>query len=217
MRPKLADRERIEAALRARLGPEALPADSGMSQAVSATSWKVVTGVTAGVFAIGAAAFWTLSPIPRAPEVQARTAASNAETVPMENRVSNPLLDMPPIAAPVTEPVEPAPVVASKAPAAARDRLAREVALMSQATVALRAGRVATALRVLGEHQQKFPNGALSEERRAAKAQALCLLGRVSDGRAELARLTPRSPAAAHAERVCETAASAHASDQGTR
>jgi hypothetical protein len=62
-------------------------------------------------------------------------------------------------------------------------------------------------VKVLDEHQRRFPSGALSEERRAAKAQALCLLGRVDEGRAELARLAPRSPAAATAQQVCDGAA----------
>jgi hypothetical protein len=88
----------------------------------------------------------------------------------------------------------------------ARDRLAEEVALLSRATKALRAGRAAEALRALDEHQSKFPRGALSEERRAAKAEALCSLGRVREGRAELGRLAPQSPAAARAKQVCDSA-----------
>jgi hypothetical protein len=77
---------------------------------------------------------------------------------------------------------------------------------LSRATSALRAGRPAAALRTLAEHQRRFPAGALVEERSAAKAQALCLLGRVEEGRAELARLTPQSPAAATAQQVCDGA-----------
>jgi hypothetical protein len=86
-----------------------------------------------------------------------------------------------------------------------RDRLAEEVALLSRATKALRAGRAGEALRALDEHQSRFPRGALSEERRAAKAEALCSLGRVSEGRAELGRLAPQSPAAARAKQVCDS------------
>jgi hypothetical protein len=58
-------------------------------------------------------------------------------------------------------------------------------------------------LRALEVHQRRFPAGALTEERRAAKAQALCLLGRVDEGKAELRKLDARSPAAARGQQVC--------------
>jgi hypothetical protein len=103
----------------------------------------------------------------------------------------------------------------SEAPALhARDRLAEEVALLSRATTALRAGRAAEALKTLDEHQSRFPRGALSEERRAAKAQALCSLGRMSEGRAELARLAPQSPAAARAKQVCDSSSGSGATSR---
>jgi hypothetical protein len=70
----------------------------------------------------------------------------------------------------------------------------------------LNAGRAAEALKLLDEHQRKFPGGLLTEERRAARAQALCSLGRTSEAKSELARLAPRSPAAARAEEVCSRA-----------
>jgi hypothetical protein len=79
------------------------------------------------------------------------------------------------------------------------------VVLLSRATTALRAGRAVEALKALDEHQSRFPRGALGEERRAAKAQALCSLGRMSEGRAELARLAPESPALARAKQVCDS------------
>jgi hypothetical protein len=211
LRPKPADRERVEAALRARLGPEALPYANGISHVVSATAWKVVTGVAIGVCVVGV---WTLRDLPRTPDVQARNRSPVAEA-PSAISPSHAPAELPLRAAPLTAPNESAPaaVTSSKAAPGARDRLAREVALLSQATLELRASRAAAALKILGEHQRKFPNGALSEERRAAKAQALCMLGRVSEGRAELARLTPHSPAAAHAEEVCETGRSVHRLD----
>jgi hypothetical protein len=61
-------------------------------------------------------------------------------------------------------------------------------------------------LNALDEHQRKFPNGVLNVERRAVKAQALCSLKRVSEGRAVLARLEPHSPAAARAKQLCDAA-----------
>lgn len=93
-------------------------------------------------------------------------------------------------------------------PPAAReqDELAREVALLSRAIKELRNGNAAQALRTLERHRRRFPNGALSEERRSAMAQALCALGRVSEGRVEQAKLGPQTPAALRAKQVCDAA-----------
>jgi hypothetical protein len=87
-----------------------------------------------------------------------------------------------------------------------RDELAREVALLARATKALRAGNAARALNALDAHRRNFPLGALVEERRAATAQALCMLGHVREGRAEQAQLPPSSPAASRAKEVCDAA-----------
>ncbi len=85
---------------------------------------------------------------------------------------------------------------------------------MSRATTALSAGRYADALKALDEHQREFPNGVLSQERRAAKVQALCSLGRVIEGRAQLAHLSAQSPVANRAKQVCDSAAAAKANAQ---
>jgi hypothetical protein len=47
----------------------------------------------------------------------------------------------------------------------------------------------------------------LEEERRSATAQALCMLGRVAEGRAEQRHLAPQSPAASRAKQACDAAA----------
>jgi hypothetical protein len=101
------------------------------------------------------------------------------------------------------------PSVVAPTPSVPRDSLAQEVLLLSRATSALRAGHAGEALKALGEYQRKFPSGALTEERRAAKAQALCISKRVSEGRTELAHLAPGSPAAARARQVCDSIAAA--------
>jgi hypothetical protein len=102
----------------------------------------------------------------------------------------------PPAAAAPIVPVEPATKRAS-------DRLSEEVTLLSRATSALRAGRASDALKTLNEHQSKFPKGLLSEERRAARAQALCALGRRPEAEREIAKLSPTSPQAARAKQAC--------------
>jgi len=203
------DRERIEAALRARLGDAALPADAGVTQVASTASWPALTGAAIGVCVLAGVAFYALRPTPSAPKPDARPAAHQpaAQVMPADPP-ANATAAVPDSAATVQSVVP-----ASTPPAAlsprARDALAREVALLSRATSALRAGRPAAALKALADHQRRFPTGILVEERRAARAQALCLLGRAGEGRAEIARLTPQSPAAATAQQICDGAVSA--------
>lgn len=208
LRASTADRERIEAALRARLGPSALPTDAGATQVASPVSWSALAGVAIGVCVLAGVAFVALRSTPSAPPRQPPSAVQRPASQPA---LAAPAPEVP---AAVPEPVAPAHTVVAPAasPAAAaprvRDSLAREVALLSRATSELRAGHAAAALKVLDEHRRRFPSGALSEERQAAKAQALCVLGRVSEGRVELAQLTPGSPAAASAQRICAGAVS---------
>jgi hypothetical protein len=201
LRATSADRERIEAQLRTRLGTDALPHDSGVAHTSSSASWQSVAGVASGICVLGAVAFFALRPASRAAVPQVRDSA-----VPEAQSAA---YDPPPTAADVPARVAPAPegVPAPETPTGTtprvRDRLAREVALLSRATSELRAGHAAAALKTLAEHQRSFPNGTLREERRAAEAQALCALGRVREGRAELAQLAAGSPAAARTQQVC--------------
>jgi len=98
-----------------------------------------------------------------------------------------------------------------KAHAPRSDRLAEEVELLSRAETDLHAGRFAAALGVLDEHGRKFARGTLAPERRAARIQALCRLGRTAEADVELARLSPGSLHEARAREACgakgETAA----------
>jgi predicted Zn-dependent protease len=82
--------------------------------------------------------------------------------------------------------------------------LAEEVAILARAAADLRGGRAQDALSALNEHQRKFPKGVLTQERRAARAQALCAVGRFSEARAELARLPKASPQAIRAATFCD-------------
>jgi hypothetical protein len=198
-RPSAADREHVEAALRARLGPDALPLDTAVTQASSAASWPIVAGVAIGIVALGGAGFLALrsteKPQPRSSAAAPPAAAHAPSTLPDS---------VPPTEAAAPAPVRvPSPKVATGAAPESRDRLAREVALLSRATSALRAGHAEAALKVLAQHERHFPSGTLREERHAATAQALCLLGRVNEARGELAQLTPGSPAAASAQQAC--------------
>jgi hypothetical protein len=222
LRPTGGDRDRIEAALRAQLGPAALPPQGSIAPppVVATASWKAVLGTVLGVGAIGGALYLAFSPDRREapPAVLTPPPTVSAVALPPSLPSARPS-EAPPLAAlEVASPavVAPPATASSESPAFhARDRLAEEVALLSHATKALRGGHAAEALKALDEHQSKFPRGVLTEERRAARAEALCSLGRTNEGRAELGRLAPQSPAAARAKQVCDRSSGA-ASPPGT-
>jgi hypothetical protein len=86
------------------------------------------------------------------------------------------------------------------------DSLPEEVRLLSKAEEQLNSGHADEALRTLGEHERRFPGGALAEERMAARIQSLCALGRRAEANADLAKLArayPRSPQLDRARRRC--------------
>jgi hypothetical protein len=209
-RPADADRARIEAALEARLGPGALPKDAPPAPAAgnlpAAAGWHSVARLAIGVGLLGGAGFLVLRPggnHPAPPPDHPFPAALTSAIAPA------PLAIEPAQPPQEAAPAEPANTASGEPPASklprSRDSLAQEVLLLSKAASDLRAGRPAEALKALDEHQRRFPHGTLGVERRAAKAQALCALKRVSEGRAELVHLAPGSPAAAHAKQVCDS------------
>jgi len=203
--PPAGARERVEALLAARLAaPVPSPASSLRPRSVKRW-WPAAIAVG---LAGGAAVLMLRAKPSDAPQPVTAPPAPPALSSPAA--VLAPVL---PASAPAVveqAPAVDAPVEARSAPRA-RDRLAEEVALLSRATVALRAGRAAEALGLLDEHRRSFAKGLLSVERTALRAQALCSLARVSEGRAELAQLAPQSPAAGRAAQVCDNATSAAA------
>lgn len=205
LKPSAADRERVARALHSRIGSSATASNGGSTVAAShglrAKLFAVVgTGAVVGAALIA----WSVS-------------TRRAEVTPPA--VAVPLV-VP--AAPVVVPnIEPAPVVSATPPTPvealpvepravatrrASGRLAEEVAILSRAEKELHAGRPSSALAVLEEHRQKFPNGELAQERIAARVHALCALGRVADAEAALARLrrvSPGSPQEGRAREAC--------------
>jgi hypothetical protein len=92
----------------------------------------------------------------------------------------------------------------------AQDALSRELALISQAQRAVRAGQSERALQLLQRHAAQFPAGALLQERFATQALALCALGRVAEGQraiGELARISASSPLLGSVRHRCAAAA----------
>ena len=207
LRPTDADRERVFQALQPRLGGNLDPGGvAGLSTAPPAAG-VTIAKLTAAIVALsvaGAGVFIMLRT--NAPP------ASPAATAPVasEANLQRPV-DQVPESAPFAV-AQAQPSDEKRAPAAPRpaDNLAEEVALLSQASADLHAGRPAAALTVLDEHRRKFPHGALVQERTSARVQALCALGWMNDAQAELARLarmSPNSPHLARARKACGSGA----------
>lgn len=207
LRPSSRDRARVATALAARLGTAALlvPHAAGAAPKPLVAWAKLHTamaGVGAGVAAIGAT-YWLTQTPPTPTEAPVKPPAVAAVAVP---HVAPPASSVESSDVTPASQLAPEPPVTSPRKTVAVDQLAEEVAILSKATSALRAGNPAEGLRVLEEHQRKFPKGRLAEERRAARIQALCALGKLSAAEAELARLaqsSPRSPHLARAQRAC--------------
>jgi len=77
-----------------------------------------------------------------------------------------------------------------------------EVELIQRAQQALEAGDATAALVLLSEHARRFPNGALSEERDAARVLALCGAGQQDDAEQMGAAFLGRYPSSPLASRV---------------
>jgi len=219
-RPQPSDRERVLQSLTQALGESAsvgtahrtqLPASSAVGQS-AVRSWVLgglgALAVSAGV--VVATHPWTrattassqastpvASAIPASePAFSAGIPSLNAEDLPPQHQVDG---------LPRSQRPGPQPPVA-RAPFSARavptDSLPEEVSLLSKAEQQLTAGRADEALRTLGEHERRFPSGALAEERLAARVQSLCALGRVGEARTELAKLGRTYPGSAHFDRA---------------
>ena len=206
LQPTAADRERLAAAMAARLGPHAFPPPVPMKAPGHTLAWRVLGGTALGGCVVAGAVLVATPAGPSAPPQAPVSPAPHAT-------ISEALPPSAPNDAP-TQRVEPRAPRADDVPARTNpsnvsaprpDALTREVALLSRAVTALNAGRPAEALTTLNEHQRQFPKGALGADRQAAKAQALCSLGRVTEGRAQLAHLSPQSPAANRARQVCDS------------
>jgi len=86
--------------------------------------------------------------------------------------------------------------------------LQAELTLLRAARAALAKNDATTALRLLGDHADQFPDGLLAEERMVLRAQALCEHGdRVEAHRAvqQLLRAYPQSPNAATLAASCQS------------
>lgn len=89
------------------------------------------------------------------------------------------------------------------APSNVRDSSVREeIDLLREAEERFHGGAPADALALLERHAQRFPRGALAEERRASRILVLCQLGRTAAARAEAEAFVVESPNSPFVERV---------------
>jgi hypothetical protein len=203
LRPSSADRARILEALHARIAAPSGPGAAGPSMphaAASGFGWPSIALVAIGLGVGGGLVFQALG-------------GEGADAPVVAAVVSTPAAPAPAPLPPAAPPTAAEPVVAP-APAAPEarsvtrrpsDRLAEEVEILSRAEKELHAGRFSGALRVLDEHAAKFPRGAMTQERVAARIHALCGAGRTVEANAELARLSPGSLHEGRAREACAT------------
>jgi type IV secretory pathway VirB10-like protein len=204
--PTDADRDRLLGALRAQLGDSALPPDVGSvatAAAVGRSIWPLVSAVVVGIGIIGGALFFALRSGAERDNPPVTNVAQTSATTQVSDPVAPPSAQLPTSPA-ATPPATDPPTPTATATHRPQDRLAAEVAILSRATRDLRAGHPAEALKALDEYRRKFPKGLLSEEQRAARAQALCALGRFDEANEKLAGLAPQSPLAVQAKQFCD-------------
>ena len=198
--PSADDRQRVYEALLPKLRGSLLGA--GSSGAWSATRGTLVkaSALLVGLGIAGGALHWVSRPEPEGP----KTSVAIPDQAPPPSPPA-PVNDVLERATPEPPRAEVAQKRATRRVRAADD-LAQEVAILSQASSELHAGRPGDALKALEEHQRLYPAGALAEERTAARIRALCALGRVDEARSDLTRLsqsTPDSPHLARARKAC--------------
>ena len=212
-RPTAMDRERVTAALRAQLGLAVLPLDTPPpAPRLMSTGAQRWLATAFGVCLFGSGLLLARQPsapvraavqIPNKPVDSAHPATV---TVAPSEPAAVSVAALPPQRK--TASIVPHPVRSKAMAPAAQDTLGEEVLLLSSATSQLSSGQASGALIELEEHQRRFPRGTLKDERNAAKARALCVLHRFSEGRATLALLGAGSPFAARAKEECDSASS---------
>jgi hypothetical protein len=222
-RPDAADRARVLRALEGTLGEGALRGEPGggkpgrdsTAARHSLRAAKVWSGLAALAVASGVLVSlrsWTgdarrdvarpsTSSSPAVPSEPASSIAPSSPASPSEDlAVHEPARAGRPSSAPRSS-VRPATSRATS------DSLKEEVRLLSRAERQLGDGLGEDALATLDEHEQRFPRGALTEERMVARVEALCMLARMPEAKAEMGRLVRAYPTSLHlngaARRFC--------------
>lgn len=204
-KPTEADRQRVLSALMPQLGASLAPAAAATAQGFGKGAFAKLSLAVVGIGVVGGG---LLLVQPTETPTESPSVQPTVLTAPAPTEVRDvPETPAPP---PTTEAVVEAPESTVTRAQRSADRLAEEVEILSRAGTALRSGRPSAALKALDEHQRRFPSGVLSQERSAARVQALCALGRTDDGLRELKRLeraAPGSPHVVRAQKACAVGA----------
>jgi hypothetical protein len=227
-RPTDADSERVLRAIQARLGLEVGVAGAASLKTVledfsGALALRTLAKTAAGVALIVAGfAFlrWLASGTVTFRDASAATAAASAATSSEVSAATEPTqqsqqyalaktnADIPSKQDQIAPPATP---TAPRGSARLHDSLTEEVEILSRAEKELLGGRPANALLLLSVHEHKYKHGKLTEERTAARVQALCALGRVKEANVLLAELSPQSLHGTPTRQVCFAAKNASA------
>lgn len=201
-----ADRARSLAALRARLGDAAFEPTSAPGAVTGrATSSKLAGLLGASGAAVGLiVTAWLVlrTPAPAHDAVTPKLATPSAAASVAPPTIVSDAVEAAAAPSVTVSALPPAPPSAQSR--GKSERLAEEVALLARAAADLNSGRNAEALRELDQHRRLFPNGQLTQERRAARARALCALGRREEAKGELLRMAQHgSPDLARTRQLC--------------
>lgn len=213
-RPTEADRARLMAAVTgsATLSSAGIasgyPARRSLSRLLRMTPAAAVLAVALPVAAAGA--FW----LRESSEVAKPTLPVSQPSAIVTPTMAKPPLPMRPQAIeppsePPSQPSAPASpknsgVSVSESPSSGNE-IREEVALLSKAQAALSRGRPQEALVAITEHAQRFPRGALVEERAATRVRTLCALGKTQEAAVELKRVQRLNPSSAYLARAQES------------
>jgi hypothetical protein len=191
--------------------PQELAANAGASSSVvlKVVGVLAIVGVIGGGVALSSKRDRAQDPVRAADEIAAVEAASpeplSPEPAPPEPALpeSAPLEpsepSTPPDSHPEESPSKPKtpPKATPKEPGQPKS-LADEVALMQSLSTALKQEDSSKVLELVAEHERDFPKGQFIEERRAAKARALCKSGELEAGKREAEQFASRWPRSIH-------------------
>ena len=199
--PTEADSARVLSGLRLRLGATAVAAISALGPTRPAfLSARAIGICVAGLALVGG--LWSLTArntreTSNLVDASPRAAATSSENVTSASvsPVDNSIAQAATLAEGAAVPIAPDPPKATSPSVnrRSRDGLAAEVELLSRAETALHSGKPKLALSLLREHEHKFANGILKEERIAARVQALCAGGRKAEANTQLILLSSKS------------------------
>ncbi|HEX9295885.1 MAG TPA: hypothetical protein VF881_08615 [Polyangiaceae bacterium] len=212
--PAVEDRMRIKQSVLVRVSAAAVAissasATSSVAAAKGGVAWLVTSLVVGGAAAIGVVQ-WNDTHRPATAPLTARAAepAPRERTESKRVPTSEESPDVPAPTAPLrVAPSRPPDPAAAPSRVASHTTLEREIALLREAHEALRAAEPGRALDVLDQHAERFPRGALAEERRAVRAIALCQAKPGSAARAQaetFLRSAPESPLVERVRSACD-------------